>query len=185
MQIFLSYFINLQTDIYFWPEISSPLKMLPLRIPPKAPRHADAKRERGEDDFNHDWRRRWKLLIHRGQFEHGSGEITVGKFVDRERSDYGDLMHDKLLDTLGDKLVVPRCLTSHSMTCMGQLVSSEEKGEYRRVVWGAGLQQDARSCSELFLWYTPSPIWQVVVATHCQRDSRFARVRPWPLLIGM
>jgi 2-oxoglutarate ferredoxin oxidoreductase subunit beta len=31
-----------------------------------------------------------------------SGEITVGKFVDRERSDYHELMHDKLLDSLGD-----------------------------------------------------------------------------------
>ena len=34
-----------------------------------------------------------------------SGEITVGKFVDRERSDYRDLMHDQLLDTLGDDYV--------------------------------------------------------------------------------
>jgi len=34
-----------------------------------------------------------------------SGEIIVGKFVDRERSDYRDLMHDRLHDTLGDRYV--------------------------------------------------------------------------------
>ena len=34
-----------------------------------------------------------------------SGEIIVGKFVDRERPDYRDLMHDKMLDSLGDRYV--------------------------------------------------------------------------------
>ncbi len=33
-----------------------------------------------------------------------SGEIIVGKFVDRERPDYRDLMHDTLVDALGDRL---------------------------------------------------------------------------------
>ena len=30
---------------------------------------------------------------------------VVGKFVDRERNDYGDLMHDKFVDTLGEEYV--------------------------------------------------------------------------------
>ncbi len=34
-----------------------------------------------------------------------SGEIIVGKFVDRERPDYRDLMHDKLIEPLGDEYV--------------------------------------------------------------------------------
>jgi 2-oxoglutarate ferredoxin oxidoreductase subunit beta len=34
-----------------------------------------------------------------------SGEIIVGKFVDRERSDYRDLMHDMMHETLGDRYV--------------------------------------------------------------------------------
>jgi 2-oxoglutarate ferredoxin oxidoreductase subunit beta len=34
-----------------------------------------------------------------------SGEIVVGKFVDRERSDYGGLMHDSLADALGEDYV--------------------------------------------------------------------------------
>jgi 2-oxoglutarate ferredoxin oxidoreductase subunit beta len=40
-----------------------------------------------------------------------SGEITVGKFVDRERSDYRDLMHDRLLDSLGDDYVETEACT--------------------------------------------------------------------------
>jgi 2-oxoglutarate/2-oxoacid ferredoxin oxidoreductase subunit beta len=34
-----------------------------------------------------------------------SGEIIVGKFVDREREDYHDLMHERLAETLGDQYV--------------------------------------------------------------------------------
>ena len=34
-----------------------------------------------------------------------TGEIIVGKFVDRERADYRDLMHEKMHDTLGDRYV--------------------------------------------------------------------------------
>jgi 2-oxoglutarate ferredoxin oxidoreductase subunit beta len=34
-----------------------------------------------------------------------SGEIIVGKFVDRERSDYRDLMHEKMHESLGDRYV--------------------------------------------------------------------------------
>jgi 2-oxoglutarate ferredoxin oxidoreductase subunit beta len=37
-----------------------------------------------------------------------SGEIVVGKFVDRERGergDYGNLMHDSLVDALGEDYV--------------------------------------------------------------------------------
>jgi len=34
-----------------------------------------------------------------------SGEIIVGKFVDRERADYRDLMHDQLEEVLGDQYV--------------------------------------------------------------------------------
>jgi 2-oxoglutarate ferredoxin oxidoreductase subunit beta len=34
-----------------------------------------------------------------------SGQIVVGKFVDRERSDYRDLMHDRLTEVLGDQYV--------------------------------------------------------------------------------
>jgi 2-oxoglutarate ferredoxin oxidoreductase subunit beta len=34
-----------------------------------------------------------------------SGEIVVGKFVDRERADYRDLMHDRLEQVLGDQYV--------------------------------------------------------------------------------
>ncbi len=34
-----------------------------------------------------------------------TGEIIVGKFVDRERADYRDLMHDKMVDSLGDRYV--------------------------------------------------------------------------------
>jgi 2-oxoglutarate ferredoxin oxidoreductase subunit beta len=34
-----------------------------------------------------------------------AGEIVVGKFVDRERSDYRDLMHDKMVESLGDRYV--------------------------------------------------------------------------------
>lgn len=34
-----------------------------------------------------------------------AGEIIVGKFVDRERHDYRDLMHDKMIETLGDRYV--------------------------------------------------------------------------------
>jgi 2-oxoglutarate ferredoxin oxidoreductase subunit beta len=33
------------------------------------------------------------------------GEIIVGKFVDRERADYRDLMHDMMEQTLGDRYV--------------------------------------------------------------------------------
>ena len=40
-----------------------------------------------------------------------SGEITVGKFVDRERSDYRDLLHDRLLDSLGDDYVETEACT--------------------------------------------------------------------------
>jgi hypothetical protein len=29
----------------------------------------------------------------------------VGKFVDRERADYRDLMHDKMVESLGDRYV--------------------------------------------------------------------------------
>ena len=34
-----------------------------------------------------------------------AGEIVVGKFVDRERADYRDLMHDRLSEVLGDQYV--------------------------------------------------------------------------------
>jgi len=34
-----------------------------------------------------------------------SGEIVVGKFVDREREDYRDLMHDRFTEVLGDQYV--------------------------------------------------------------------------------
>jgi 2-oxoglutarate ferredoxin oxidoreductase subunit beta len=34
-----------------------------------------------------------------------AGEIIVGKFVDRERAEYRDLMHDKLRESLGDRYV--------------------------------------------------------------------------------
>jgi 2-oxoglutarate/2-oxoacid ferredoxin oxidoreductase subunit beta len=34
-----------------------------------------------------------------------SGEIVVGKFVDRERSEYRDLRHDQMVDVLGDQYV--------------------------------------------------------------------------------
>ena len=40
-----------------------------------------------------------------------SGEIVVGKFVDRERADYGDLMHDQLADALGDEYVETEACT--------------------------------------------------------------------------
>jgi 2-oxoglutarate ferredoxin oxidoreductase subunit beta len=38
-----------------------------------------------------------------------SGEIIVGKFVDRERAEYEDLMHDALADALGDEYVETEC----------------------------------------------------------------------------
>jgi 2-oxoglutarate/2-oxoacid ferredoxin oxidoreductase subunit beta len=34
-----------------------------------------------------------------------SGEIIVGKFVDRERSEYRDLRHDRMVDVLGDQYI--------------------------------------------------------------------------------
>ena len=34
-----------------------------------------------------------------------AGEIIVGKFVDRERADYRDLMHERFHDALGDRYV--------------------------------------------------------------------------------
>ncbi len=34
-----------------------------------------------------------------------SGEIVVGKFVDRERSEYRDLRHDQMVDVLGDQYI--------------------------------------------------------------------------------
>ena len=34
-----------------------------------------------------------------------SGEIIVGKFVDGERSDYRDLMHHKMVESLGDRYI--------------------------------------------------------------------------------
>ena len=40
-----------------------------------------------------------------------SGEIVVGKFVDRERADYGDLMHDQLVDALGEDYVETEACT--------------------------------------------------------------------------
>jgi 2-oxoglutarate/2-oxoacid ferredoxin oxidoreductase subunit beta len=40
-----------------------------------------------------------------------SGEIVVGKFVDREREDYGGLMHDSLADALGDEYVETEACT--------------------------------------------------------------------------
>jgi 2-oxoglutarate ferredoxin oxidoreductase subunit beta len=39
------------------------------------------------------------------------GEIVVGKFVDRERPDYGDLMRLHLSETLGDRYAEPEVLT--------------------------------------------------------------------------
>jgi 2-oxoglutarate ferredoxin oxidoreductase subunit beta len=36
-----------------------------------------------------------------------SGEIIVGKFVDRQRSDYGDLMHVQLSEALGERYAEP------------------------------------------------------------------------------
>ena len=33
-----------------------------------------------------------------------SGEIIVGKFVDRERPDYGDLMHDRMVERAGRRI---------------------------------------------------------------------------------
>jgi 2-oxoglutarate ferredoxin oxidoreductase subunit beta len=36
-----------------------------------------------------------------------SGEIVVGKFIDRERPDYGDLMRLQLSETLGDRYAEP------------------------------------------------------------------------------
>jgi len=40
-----------------------------------------------------------------------SGEIVVGKFVDRERPDYGDLMRAQLSETLGDRYAEPEACT--------------------------------------------------------------------------
>jgi 2-oxoglutarate/2-oxoacid ferredoxin oxidoreductase subunit beta len=34
-----------------------------------------------------------------------AGEIVVGKFVDRERSEYRDLRHDRMVDVLGDQYI--------------------------------------------------------------------------------
>lgn len=34
-----------------------------------------------------------------------AGEIVVGKFVNRERSDDRDLMRDKMVDSLGDRYI--------------------------------------------------------------------------------
>jgi 2-oxoglutarate ferredoxin oxidoreductase subunit beta len=34
-----------------------------------------------------------------------SGEIVVGKFVDRDREEYRDLMHDRFTEVLGDQYV--------------------------------------------------------------------------------
>ena len=34
-----------------------------------------------------------------------SGEIVVGKFVDRERSEYRDLRHERMVETLGDQYI--------------------------------------------------------------------------------
>jgi 2-oxoglutarate/2-oxoacid ferredoxin oxidoreductase subunit beta len=34
-----------------------------------------------------------------------SGEIVVGKFVDRERSEYRELRHDRMVDVLGDQYI--------------------------------------------------------------------------------
>lgn len=39
------------------------------------------------------------------------GEIVVGKFVDRERPDYRDVMRGRLHDQLGDRFVETECLT--------------------------------------------------------------------------
>jgi len=36
-----------------------------------------------------------------------SGEIVVGKFVDRERPDFASMMHAHLQSTLGDKYLPP------------------------------------------------------------------------------
>jgi 2-oxoglutarate ferredoxin oxidoreductase subunit beta len=40
-----------------------------------------------------------------------AGEIVVGKFVDRQRPDYGDLMRGQLSETLGDRYAEPEACT--------------------------------------------------------------------------
>jgi 2-oxoglutarate ferredoxin oxidoreductase subunit beta len=40
-----------------------------------------------------------------------AGEIVVGKFVDRQRPDYGDLMRGQLSETLGDRYAEPEAST--------------------------------------------------------------------------
>jgi 2-oxoglutarate ferredoxin oxidoreductase subunit beta len=40
-----------------------------------------------------------------------AGEIVVGRFVDRERPDYGDLMRGQLSETLGDRYAEPEACT--------------------------------------------------------------------------
>jgi 2-oxoglutarate ferredoxin oxidoreductase subunit beta len=40
-----------------------------------------------------------------------AGQIVVGKFVDRQRPDYGDLMRGQLSETLGDRYVEPEACT--------------------------------------------------------------------------
>jgi 2-oxoglutarate ferredoxin oxidoreductase subunit beta len=40
-----------------------------------------------------------------------AGEIVVGKFVDRQRPDYGDLMRGQLSEALGDRYAEPEAST--------------------------------------------------------------------------
>ncbi len=45
------------------------------------------------------------------------GEIIVGKFVDRERPDYAELMRNRLSEQLGDKYVEPDICETECSTC--------------------------------------------------------------------
>ena len=45
------------------------------------------------------------------------GEIVVGKFVDRERPDYAELMRNRLSEQLGDRYEEPHICETECSTC--------------------------------------------------------------------
>jgi len=46
-----------------------------------------------------------------------SGEIVVGKFVDRERPDYFELLRAQMTETLGDRYVEPLREQEEDVVC--------------------------------------------------------------------
>jgi 2-oxoglutarate ferredoxin oxidoreductase subunit beta len=48
------------------------------------------------------------------------GEIVVGKFVDRDRPDYMELLKARMSETLGERFAEPQCISEDGGYCEGK-----------------------------------------------------------------